>query len=236
MIDHTRAAEYVLDRVHFTHAAKEFSGRGLLTWDPEKGIHIEAFLEQTIPRGDPISSFPLVHLEDTTDARCIRLAGSGFGHAVAPNVFPLDLSPSLHEARLSIRPKSIIFFQHVPTLSADARQHEHWSGSAVFLTKEDPEFPDTLKAETTLNGQTIHSYSRGGLSCEEQNGFSVRGWTTGDNSFTLSWALPKSTSSRTEAWRWAEAARRALSILFAQTVWIVRVSASSLSDLAQGTG
>lgn len=226
MIDNTRPAQYVLDRVRFTHAATEFSGRGLLTWDPEKGAHIEAFLEQTIPQGDPLSSLgPLVKVEHTT-AGPVRLAIRRFGHAVVPEVFPSDLSESLHEGRLSIRSDRIIFFQQVPALSAAAREHKHWSGSAVFLTKRDPEFPDTLKTETTLNGQTIHSESRSGLSLDEQNGFSVWGWKTGDDSFTLSWALPKSTSCRTEAWQWAEAARRALSILFAQTVWIVRVFAS----------
>src|ERR1017187_5093490 len=111
MIDHTRPAQYVLDRVRFTHAAKEFTGRGLLTWDPEKGIHIEAFLEQTIPRGNPFSSSGLVYVEDTAEARHIRLAGRGFGHAVVPEVFPRDLSASLHEGRLSISPDRIIFFQ-----------------------------------------------------------------------------------------------------------------------------
>jgi hypothetical protein len=226
MIDHIRPAQYVLDRVRFTHEAKEFTGRGLLTWDPEKGIHIEAFLEQTLPKGILMPPFPLVRLNDTTDARCIRLAGREFGHAVVPNVFPLDLSENLHEGRVSIRPQRIIFFQHVPAIGTGAREHEHWSGSAVILTKKDPEFPDILKTETTLNGQTIHSESRGGLSLDEQNGFSVWGWKTGADSFTLSWALPKSTSSRTVAWQWAEAARRALSILFAQTAWIVRVFAS----------
>ena len=226
MIDPNRVAQYILDRVRFTHAAKEFTGRGLLTWDPEKGIHIEAFLEQTVPQGNPLSFLaPLVRVEHTS-AGPIRLAIRRFGHAVVPRVFPSDLSESLHEGRLSIRSDRIIFFQQVPALSAAAREHECWTGSAVLLTKTDPEFPDTLKTETTLNGQTIHSESRGGLSLDEQNGFSVWGWKTGDGSFTLSWALPKSSSSRTEAWQWAEAGRRALSILFAQTVWIVRVFAS----------
>src|ERR1035441_1644035 len=224
MIDHTRPAQYVLDRVRFTHAAKEFTGRGLLTWDPEKGIHIEASLEQTLPKGILMPPFPLVCLNDTTDARCIRLAGREFGHAVVPNVFPLDLSESLHEGRLSIRPERIIFFQHVPALSTGAREHECWSGLAVFLTKEDPKFPDTLQTETALNGEIIRPESRGALSLDGENGFSVRGWPTGDDSFTLKWDLPKSTFSKKDAWRWAEAARRALSVLFAQTVCIVKVS------------
>ena len=104
MIDHTRAAEYVLERVRFTHETKEYSGRGLLTWDPEKGIHIQAFLDQSLPQANPFAALGLVEVEDATDARPIRLAGRGFGHAIVPNVFSHDLQSYLHEGRLSIRP------------------------------------------------------------------------------------------------------------------------------------
>jgi hypothetical protein len=224
MIDHVRPAEYVLDRVGFTHSANEYSGRGLLTWDPEKGIHIQAFLDQSVPQGSPFAPVGVVEVEDTTDARRIRMAGRSFGHAIAPNVFPHDLQGCLHEGRLSIRPERVIFFQRFPALAARREVPEAWSGSAVLVTKRDLEFPDNLKTETTLNGQTVECRNRGGLCFEEGDGFSVWGRKTSEDLFTLSWALPKTASSKMDAWRWAEAARRALSILFAQTLWPIRVA------------
>jgi hypothetical protein len=102
--------------------------------------------------------------------------------------------------------------------------NQFWGGSADFLTESEPEFPDELKTETTLNGQTIQTRNKGGLCYDEANGLSVWGHRTENGLFRTSWALPKACSTKTEAWGWAEAARRALSILFAQTIWIRCVS------------
>ena len=72
----------------------------------------------------------------------------------------------------------------------------------------------------------MEGHSRGGLCYEDADGLSVWGRKKGDGLFALSWALPKKAASKTDAWRWAEAARQALSIVFAQTIWPVRVFGS----------
>ena len=187
-----------------------------LAWDPEKGIHVQAFLDKVPPQHNPFASLGLVQMEDTVDSRQIRMAIRGFGHAVVPRVFPHDLNSCLDEGRLSIRPQHVLFFQHFPALANRGEEHKTWPGSAIFVTKTDPDFPDTLRTETTLNGQTIECHNRGGLCFEEADGFSVWGRKTGEDLFEVSWALPRSAATKTTAWRWAEGARRALSILFAQ--------------------
>ena len=133
MIGYNRAAEYVLDRVRFAYEGKAYSGRGLLTWDPDKGIHIQAFLDQSLPQASLFGPVELVQVEDITDVRPIRLAGRGFGHAIVPEVFPHDLSSCLHEGRLSIRPQRVIFFQHFPSLAVPRAQSDSWAGSASSI-------------------------------------------------------------------------------------------------------
>ena len=224
MIDYTRPAEFTLDRIRFNHQGVRYGGRGLLTWHPENGIHVQAFLDNSLPQWGWFGDAGTVQVEDSKDARVIRLAGRGFGHAIVPNVFPLDLQRCLHEGRLSLHPQRVIFFQHFSSLADSSAAHHHtWSGSAVYITKTDPEFPDTLKTETTLNGHPVEGHNRGGLCFEEADGFSVWGRQIADGLFALSWALPRTAASKAQAWYWAEAARRSLSILFAQTVWPVRV-------------
>ena len=226
MIDHTRPAEYTIDRIRFTHDGRSFTGRGLLTWDPDKGPHIQAFLDQSAPQENPFASLGVVQVETAADTKAIRLAGRGLGHAIVPNVFPLDLREHLHHGRLSIHPERVIFIHHVPSFASGGEDHKMWSGSAVFITKTEPEFPDRLNTETTLNGQLIASQNRGGLCFEEPEGFSVWGRKTAEGEFTISWALPRATTTKAQASHWAEAARRALSILFSQTVWIAKSSAT----------
>src|SRR2546423_15012617 len=98
MFDHTKEAEYVLNALRFRHDKREFTGRGILTYSPEKGIQLQAFLDQAGPVrrfGNPGT----VHIEDSSDQSSVRFKG-GFFTGVLPNQFAGVLAKFLSQSRL----------------------------------------------------------------------------------------------------------------------------------------
>src|SRR5437868_6245853 len=108
MFDHSQPAEYVLDRLSFRHDNQHYSGRGILSWDPEKGVHINGFLSQLGP--DTRFQNPgAVEIQDRGDQYPVRFIGYGF-NGIVPRVFARNLGSLLHERRLFIEADQAIFF------------------------------------------------------------------------------------------------------------------------------
>ena len=222
MIKYTSQYKFVLDSLWFAHRGEIFKGRGFMEWNPTDGFHIDALLDKDFA---PVHSFKTLGqmiINDRNDAFTIWLEVRGLGAAIAPNVFPLAQKKSLiPDNHLSIDQDRVIFIFKWPK-ECD-RKGESWSGSAVFLTEKRFEFPDSLKLETSLVGEMIEAQSWTGLSHEDKGDFSLSGRHLDENDFELNWSLTKSCWTKTDAWRFGEAARRALSIIFAQTIWIASV-------------
>jgi hypothetical protein len=219
MIKYTSEYKFVLDSLWFAYRGEIFKGGGFMEWNPTDGFHIDALLDKNFAPVDSLKTLGQTIINDRNDAFTIWLKIRGVGAAIAPNVFPLAQKKSfIPDNHLSIDQDRLIFFFKGP--KECYRNSESWSGSAVFLTKNKIEFSDCLKQETSLGGQLIESQSWTGLTHEAINDFSVSGRYLTDNSFELNWSLPKSSWTKTNAWNFGESARRALSIIFAQTIWI----------------
>jgi len=193
-----------------------------MEWNPTDGFHIDALLDKTFAPIDSFKTLGQTIIKDKSDTFTIWLKIRGLGLAIAPSVFPLAQQKSLiPDNHLSIDQSRVIFLFQWP--KDCAWNAESWSGSAVFLTKNKIEFSDWLKQETSLGGQLIQSQTWAGLTHKDVNDFSVSGRYLTDNSFELNWSLSKSSWTKTEAWNFGESARRALSIIFAQTIWITKL-------------
>jgi len=193
-----------------------------MEWNPTDGFHLDALLDKTFAPVDSLKTLGQTIIHDRNDAFTIWLKVRGVGAAVAPNVFPLAQKKSLiPDNHLSIDQNRVIFFFQWP--KECERHTESWSGSAVFLTKKKFEFPDSLKLETSLASEVIESKFWTGLSHKDTGDFSLSGRHLEDDNFELNWSLAKSLWTKTDAWNFGEAARKALSIIFAQTIWIANL-------------
>jgi hypothetical protein len=222
MIKYTSQYKFVLDSLWFAYRGEIFKGSGSMEWNPTDGFHIDALLDKDFA---PVHSFKTLGqtiINDRSDAFTIWLEVRGLGAAIAPNVFPLAQKKSLiPDNHLSIDQDRVIFIYKWPK-ECD-RKGESWSGSAVFLTEKRFEFSDSLKLETSLAGEMIEAQLWTGLSHKDTVDFSLSGRHLDDNNFELNWSLTKSRWTKTDAWNLGEAARRAFSIIFAQTIWIANV-------------
>jgi hypothetical protein len=222
MIKYTSQYKFVLDSLWFAYRGEIFKGSGFMEWNPTDGFHIDALLDKIFAPVDSLKTLGQTIINDRNDAFTIWLKVRGIGAAIAPNVFPLAQKKSfIPDNHLSIDQDRVIFFFQWPK-ECD-RHTETWSGSAVFSTKKKFEFPDSLKLETSLAGEMIESQFWTGLSHKETGDFSLSGRHLDDNNFELNWSLTKSQWTKTDAWNFGESARRALSIIFAQSIWIANL-------------
>ena len=223
MIKYTSQYKFVLDSLWFAHRGEIFKGSGFMEWNPTDGFHIDALLDKVFAPVDPFKTLGEIIINDRNDAFTVWLNVRDVGAAIAPNVFPLAQKKSLiPDNHLSIDQSRVIFLSKWPK-ECD-RKTESWSGSAVFVTKRRFEFPDPLKLETSLAGEMIEAQSWTALSHKDTGDFSLSGRHLDDNNFEVNWSLAKSRWTKTDAWNFGEAARRALSIIFAQTIWIANVN------------
>lgn len=222
MIDYNDPAKFVLDGLWFSYRGEVFKGNGFMKWNPKDGFHIDALLDKNFAPVDSFKTLGQTIINDKNDAFTIWLKIRGLGAAIVPNVFPLAQKKTfVSDNHLSIDQDRVIFFFRWP--KECEMPTDNWSGSAVFSTKKKFEFPDSLKLETSLAGEIITSEFWTGLSHKDTGDFSLSGRHIDDSNFELNWSLAKSHWTKTDAWNFGESARRALSIIFAQTIWITNL-------------
>ncbi len=80
-----------------------YAGRGLLTWDPEAGFHLESFVDRDeTPLPSPIT-LGAVKVIRKSEVTSIRMRLQHGGYAIAPEVPLVDRFDLLHQRRLSAR-------------------------------------------------------------------------------------------------------------------------------------
>jgi len=125
----------------------------------------------------------------------------------------------LVQKRLSM-PISRVIFSDTGTVLAP--QQANWLGLALYRLTGGPILPDLVHREVRIHDEQIERRrTSSGILFESPEGQKVVGRLDGEY-LELSYSLPKSGWSRSSAWRWAEAAREAFSILLGQTVRLLR--------------
>ncbi len=220
-MDYNNPAKYVLDGVRFSYRGESFKGQGFLTWDPKTGFHIDALLDKNFGIKDSLKPVNPIIINTKEDTFPIFLAVRNVGRAIIPRAFPVSQKHSFRpDNHLSMNLERVIFVSKRPRINQTPSKY--WSGSAEFLTAEKLEFPDHLNTHTTLGGQQLIDHYSSGLFHDDKENWSISGYSPADGKFELSWALNKNRWGRKDALRLGEAARKALSIISSQTVWITK--------------
>ncbi len=150
MKDYFKKTEYVLERLWFDYLGSRYEGRGIMTWNPDEGFHIEAFLEKPsvpLPKTINLGETRIVRKGDISS---IRMKPHGFDWAIASNARLIDRYDILWQNRLSINLNRVIFSE-----SEVSNQNLDWHGTALYETKRQPILPNYVKSEVWLNNQKI---------------------------------------------------------------------------------
>ncbi len=181
-----------------------------MNWNPTEGFHLEAFVERRgAPEPDKIE-FWKPRIIRKQDRRSIRMKVRHGAWAIAPNVPLIDLYSVIDEDRLSINLPRIVFIQAMRQRLEDNK----FAGSALYASRNWMVFPDVVKQEVRIKGETIsEGSSAAGLSYADHYHKRVIGRLNDNKQLELYWTLTHPDWTKASAWQWAEGASDALSIL-----------------------
>ena len=218
-MDYFKQAKYILDLLYFHYRGSRYQGHGIMTWNPDDGFHLEAFLDKqgkTLPRID----LGKVGITRKSNICSIRMRPQGYDWAIAPNIIISDCNELdiLHN-RLSIDFGRVIFCKSIKPIL----DNSIWTGSAVYETKSNLYLPDTVYTEVRINEQPIgKTWGASGIFYEDNRQQNVIGHLVDKKQLKLHWKLPKSHWSKAESWRWAMAIQDALSMWYGETLWLLQ--------------
>ncbi len=219
MMNYFEEAKYILDLLYFHYRGNRYQGHGIMTWNPDEGFHLEAFLDK---QGKALPRIELgkVGITRKSNICSIRMRPQGYDWAMAPNIIISDSNElDISHNRLSIDFERVIFCQSIPPIVDNSL----WIGSALYETKSYLSLSDTVHTDIRINEQPIGTTWRAsGISYEDNRQQKVIGHLVDKNQLKLHWKLPKSHWSKAESWRWAIAIQDALSIGYGETLWLLK--------------
>lgn len=220
MQDYFKKSEYVIENLWFDYLENRYQGRGILSWDPSTGLHLEALLNREKMRRIEKIELGRVRIIRKSDISSICMRPWNTDRAIAPEVILIDREDILFQHRLSINLNRVIFFE--PTkkwLTDDERRI--WIGHAIYRVQDIEILSDRVSEEVRIDGALVKSNNHFcGISykTEEQT---VLGRLIDKHHLQIDWYFSKSSFSKSYSWKWAEAAQDALSILLGQTVHLL---------------
>ncbi|MBD1857251.1 MULTISPECIES: hypothetical protein [Leptolyngbya] len=192
-----------------------------MTWNPEEGFHLEAFLERTqiMPRVIRIGRIGVIPRSDYSS---FRMRIQGYDWAIAPHVHLADFDWfDIQRGHLSKNFKQVIFCKS----RSPYYSNSVWAGSALYVTKSsDLKFTDRVHHFTHISNQQFAENWRSSGIWYNSDGqeYSLRGYLTDQNRLQLHWQIPRSQWSKSQGWRWASAIQDALSIWQGETICLVQ--------------
>jgi len=218
-VDYFKKTDYVLEQLCFDYLGSRYQGRGIMTWKPDEGFHIEAFLEKPSVAPPKTIEFGKVGIIRQSNITSIRMRPQGFDWGLAPNVHLIDRHDVLWQNRLSINLSRVIFSDSGRISNKDS----NWFGSALYQTKNQLELSDVVHSEVRINGQEVEwNKKTSGIWYEDEQNHKIVGRMIDDRHLKLHWRLTKSLWSKAHSWQWPEAAQDSLSMLFGEQVWLLQ--------------
>jgi hypothetical protein len=219
MKDYFEEAKFILKFLYFYHHGNRYQGRGIMTWKPDEGFHLEAFLDD---KGKSIEKieFGRIQVPRKNDFLSIRMRPQGYDWAIAPNIKLSSWDENdIRDNRLSVNFKRVIFCESVNSANGETV----WSGTALYQTKSKLLLSDTVKTETQINDQGIGwKREESGIFYEDDSRIKLIGQMIDDKQLRLYWELPKKTWSKAESWKWIIAIQDVLSIWFGETILLLK--------------
>jgi hypothetical protein len=205
--------EYGLEKVTFQFQEVIYSGRGLLTWDPSKGFHLDAFVEEKSGKLNYPISFGGQAFFIKEETICIKIKSNGFDHAIIPFALIKDHIELFFEKRLSYNANRMIFFNRYKNIKHDKSR---LAGSVIFKTNQNPVLSDQ---NVEMDGDKIKSFKY--VINHTDSNHTIWGEYTNDNILSVNYYLSSNIWSRKQCWEWGNAARLSLSILTGQEIQLM---------------
>ena len=213
MFEYSRETSWAVDQVRFEYRGGTYRGRGRLTWNPDRGFHLDAFLDRHGPALPNTIEFGKLRVVARSELRSIRMCLEGFGRAISPQLVLGDQWELVRD-RLDIEFPSILFSR---PCRQGAQSKKHY-GSALFEVGKGLVFPDRLDRQLRVNENLIkQTLSRGGIAYEDE-ALKLRAWQESEGQLRMEWVLTANAWSKTDAWKYAEGIEAALSFLGGRTV------------------
>ena len=223
MDDYFRYQEYVLERIWFDYLGIRYKGHGSMTWMPDEGFHIKAFLDKSVSSPSNLIGVRAVGVVPREKISSIYMKPSGFYWAIAPNVILGD-HPDLFLGSFGINFGFVPFSQKLErVIFAKHRKNSKYSGSALYEVSDIRALSDVLQSDLRINDQNFESCrNSSGLSYTDEKGLAVMGRLIDNKYIDLRCELPSNNPYRTYSWRYLESAKDAFSILYGQAVSLIQ--------------
>lgn len=212
MRNYKESTEYVLRRVWFEYQGARYEGRGVLTWDPEKGFHLEAPVE---PKGGVArhSYVDYVGVHRPEHHRSIRMELRSGGWARARRVVLVDRIDLRDQDRLSIDLDRVLFVNHLHSRQPAGYERD---GQALYSAGANMagRMPDKVEEVVVLGGERRERYPlRLGIRYKSPDGQRAVARVLPGEYLDLSYRVAAAPGAAGGARRWARAFADALSIL-----------------------
>ena len=224
MREYFRKHDYLAERVTVHYLGGCYRGRGILNWTPEKGFHLEAFMER---KGPPLADrleFYRSEPAQESDYHSIRMVPQGMRWAVTPK-FPLvDRLDLVEDKHLSINLASLTFCtEYDPPVGRES------CGSAIYRVGKTLLFGDKAVTEMRIGDKKIMKSHESVLLhsddiMEIQGIYLPNSQEDEPRDLEVTWAFIKRVpygSLYWQYWHWPEAFGQALSILSGRTVHLL---------------
>lgn len=209
--------EYVLEKFWFDYLGGRYVGRGIMTWEPKAGFHIEAPLKrQKMPQLEAVE-LGKVGIVRRNDTSSIRMKPWYCDWAFSPAVALIDREDILSQHRFSINLNSIVF----QTSSKGSHHLLRFPGYSLYEIRNiDYLFDDVIRGGVQVVDYPIKSAScdSRGIFYKGDNGEEIIGYINNNKYLELYWNFPESSFTKEYCWKWLEAVQFSLSIILGQTV------------------
>lgn len=228
MKDYFKETEFVLDKLQFDYLGRRYRGRGIMTWKPCSGFHIEAPLDlQGMPQPGDIE-FGKVRVIRKNDLSSIRMVlHNSNNRAIAPSVVLVDRLDIINEKRISVNLERVIFSEDYSRYHSSNLTNRFLTGAALYEVHNINSLFDPMIHEEKVRFQN-HGLLRksrktqSGFRYQGEKGQLIQGHLIDTKYLEFNWELPREHFAKLCSWQLAEAIQHSLSILFGQNVSLLK--------------
>ena len=218
MQNYFQLTDYILEKIWFDYLGKRYFGRGSMKWNPASGFHIEAVLNTNNQLPHDVLEFGRIGIIGKSNKTSIKMKPYGFDWAISPNVTLYERRDITSFNRLSITLGKVIFCQSEFT---NIENSPSYRGTALYKTKSKIRLSDSVCREERLNDKMFKKSYDSGISYEDEDQ-RVIAHKPDDTHIKLHWTHFKTTWSKSESWKWAEAAQDAFSVWYGETILLLQ--------------
>lgn len=211
--------EYALRKIWFDFNGKRYIGTGKLKWQLDDGFQIDIY--RKIDKKGSIEILKSNRSVGIIPNYSLKMELAQYKFAIAPSVpiTKMHLFSLLNEGKLTLHARNIIFFDRPINIDLTG----FYNGEAVLVFQNSPDMPEIVEKIIVINGVNVgKSSEHRGIFYEYDSDQYFYGYMNGKNLFNLYWRFSSKNWSKYEAWQFPVAFTEAVSIIYGQTVGLIK--------------